>query len=269
MTQINDYIKWYDIVDSTNNIAFERGEIDIEKTTYAALFQTAGRGQKGNSWKSNKGENLTFTILLKPQFVLPQDQYIISIITTLGITDYLKEKISGKKIKIKWPNDIYVEDKKICGILIEHSIGGEGINHSIVGIGLNLNQSSFPNDLLNPTSVLLESGKKLEIKTELPNLLDKIFTIYDSYRSDRDYNSLYDRYISNLYRYGEIHKFIELNDISADKTIPTYFTSNKVEKEGKIIEGKIVGINRQSCIEIELISGEKRSYSFKEIGYII
>ena len=168
MSKKHDII-WLESVDSTNEEA-KRHISDIDNlSVLSALEQTAGRGQRGNTWTSAPGENLMFSIVLKfseePDGngesacmpLLPaRDQFILNEIASLSVVDFLSQH--GIPARIKWPNDIYVGSKKICGILIENSLRGSEISTSIIGIGLNINQRNFNVNLPNPTSMVLERG---------------------------------------------------------------------------------------------------------------
>jgi len=132
--------------------------------------QTAGRGQRGNSWEASPGENLTFSLFIKPDGMAARDQFYISEAVALGITDVLNTLLSDNVVAIKWPNDIYVDDRKICGILIENSLTGSFIGYSIAGIGLNVNQRSFYSDAPNPVSLAMLTG----LKYDLAELLDRV-----------------------------------------------------------------------------------------------
>ena len=251
-------IRWLKVTDSTNNRALEGIHAENDRTTWAAEFQTAGRGQRGNTWKSAEAQNLMFSILLKPDFILAKDQFIISVIVTLGLEKYLKGK--GITAKIKWPNDIYVCDRKICGILIEHGISGEKLSSSVCGIGLNINQREFPKDLPNPTSVVLElerlglKAENFSLRDELEILLQDIFLFYDRAREEflktGKYGSLYGEYLSHLYRKGEFHSFTETST-------------------GNTVEARIIGIDETACLVLEYRDRQRRSFAFKEISYII
>ena len=152
MTKKHD-IMWLDTVDSTNDEA-RRHISDIDNlSVLSALEQTAGRGQRGNRWTSRPGENLTFSIVLKSPVLMADDHFALNEIAALSVTDFLS--IYGIKAEIKWPNDIYVDGRKICGILIENSFRGKSISTSIIGIGLNINQRNFDVNLPNPTSMVL------------------------------------------------------------------------------------------------------------------
>lgn len=278
MKKVGKIINWYQSVGSTNDVAFENSSRGEDKTIYAAVFQTAGRGQKGNLWDSTAGKNLTFSILLKPSFLKASEQYVLSMVTTLGIAAYLKKKagIAKDQVKIKWPNDIYVCDKKICGMLIENSISGDSIGVSVVGIGVNINQKEFSSELKNATSLSLQTQKaEYDLKKELDELSDLIFAYYEKARklakNGKGFKEIVDEYLSNLYRFNQLHKFVELSEISANKPVDTY-TSGKealAKENGNIIKAKIVGITPQFCLILSLEDGTQREYAFKEIGYII
>jgi BirA family biotin operon repressor/biotin-[acetyl-CoA-carboxylase] ligase len=168
-------------------------------------------------------------------------------VVTLGIINYLRTK--GVEAKIKWPNDIYVGNLKICGILIENTISSDKLTHSVAGIGLNLNQNFFNTTAANPTSLTILTGEKYNIKEELDILLDNIFNYYDSLTVEK-YDEIKKKYLENLYRIGEYHNFIEIAD-------------------NKTINARIIGINKAACIVLEHSDGLIRSYAFKELKYII
>ncbi len=137
----------------------------------AARGQTAGRGQGDHRWHSTPGENLTFSILYRfegPFALAASDALLITQVTTLGLRDYLLGH--GVQARIKWPNDIWVGDRKICGILIENILEGNRILAGIVGIGLNLNERDWPAALPNPVSLYELTGRTYEPETELPRL---------------------------------------------------------------------------------------------------
>ena len=166
-------IIWLNEVDSTNEEAKRHISVIDNLSVLTALSQTAGRGQRGNSWLSAPGENLTFSIVLKHPSIAASEQIIISDITAGSIVELLENH--GIKAWIKPPNDIWVDKKKICGILIEHSLRGNRISWSIIGIGLNVNQTSFPNRLPNPTSMILESQG-----AEIQALLSEFINIFSN-----------------------------------------------------------------------------------------
>lgn len=169
--EISPSITWFDVVESTNDEVRTRIDTLDNLSVIAARFQTAGRGQGDHKWHSRSGENLTFTAHLKfggERGMAPlavKDSLLITETVTLALRLYLEDK--GIHARIKWPNDIYVGDKKICGILIENVLDGIYVSSSIVGIGLNLNQTEFPADLPNPISIAQITGHQYDGEKEL------------------------------------------------------------------------------------------------------
>lgn len=165
-------IDWHDILDSTNSEAYRcLGTLD-NMSVIAAEWQSSGRGQGDHKWHSEEGKNLTFTVVLKYSEagaeLLAADALYVTMITTFAIRRFLKSE--GVVSRIKWPNDIYVGGKKICGILIENRLSGKNIASSIIGVGLNLNQTEFPDDLPNPVSLKQLTGITYEKKKVLEEL---------------------------------------------------------------------------------------------------
>lgn len=252
-------IYWSKMTDSTNLDAFRNRENALDMTVWASEYQSAGKGQRGNKWESHAGENLTFSILFKPQHFAATRQHLISMIGALGVTDFLSDQ--GVNATIKWPNDIYVEDKKICGMLIENSLSGDKLSYSICGIGLNINQTLFPPELPNPTSLSLELAKRggtdlLSVKDQLPLLVGKIESYYLLTGKEKIEERIEGEYLSRLYRLGEWHQWDETE----------YYTGGPVNR----IEGRITGVEWNTFrLIVECRSGEVRKYFFKELRYVI
>ncbi|MBR1575953.1 MAG: biotin--[Bacteroidales bacterium] len=168
-------IIWLDVTDSTND-AVRRLLPDLANlSVVAARKQTAGRGQGDHSWTSAPGENLTFTWLLRfppCPAVAASEILLLTQTVTRGIREYLMDR--GVETRIKWPNDIYAGDRKICGILIENILDGKQVSSSILGIGLNLNQLRFPADLPNPVSLRQLTGLRYDPEAELNALWEKL-----------------------------------------------------------------------------------------------
>ena len=156
-------IRWLDEVDSTNEVVL-RGIAGIDNlSVVAARSQREGRGQRGNKWLSAAGENLTFTICVK-EAAGKAPLVRLNEMAALSVRDYLRER--GIAAVIKWPNDIYVGVRKICGILVENRLTSAEV-HSAIGIGLNMNQTRFPGELVNPTSMTGLTGLTYVPETEL------------------------------------------------------------------------------------------------------
>ena len=174
-------IIWLDSAQSTNSeLRMRLGELD-NLSVIAAVEQTAGRGQGSHTWYSSPRTNLTFSILYRfPEdgqgLLKVADMLLVTQITTLGIRDYLLSK--GITAGIKWPNDIWVGDRKICGILIENILDGDSIEASIVGIGLDVNEETWPEELPNPVSMKQLTGVHYELVSELEELCASISRRY-------------------------------------------------------------------------------------------
>lgn len=244
-------IIWYETLDSTNNEA-RRLLQDIGHTTViAALEQTAGRGQRGNVWKSGAGMNLTFSILLKAGVdgfpAMPADcQFVISEAVTLGICSFLETK--GITTKIKWPNDIYADDRKICGMLIENTLSGRLLRNCIAGIGLNVNQTDFPEDLPNPVSMSAITGQTYDLASSLEDLTGEIMKHIAMTGTAPEL--LREKYLDSLYRINARHRYTDM-------------------RSGKEFTGIIRGITGDARLVVEMEDGSTDSFAFKEISYHI
>ena len=230
---------------STNNFALEL--IKTQKpsggTVVLTLSQTKGRGQRTNVWESELGKNLTISIILTPEFLPIARQFQISLVVSLGVYDYLCNYL--KKVNIKWPNDIYVEDEKIAGVLIEHSIMGSVLSHSICGLGLNINQVKFVSDAPNPTSLAICTGKEYDLDQELTKLLNCIENRYFQLEDNKS-DQLEKDYLNALYWMKEKHQFLD--------------------EKGQF-EGEIIGITEYGQLRIKAMD-EERIYNFKEVSFI-
>jgi BirA family biotin operon repressor/biotin-[acetyl-CoA-carboxylase] ligase len=192
-------IIWLKLTDSTNDEARRRLDVLDNLSVVAARTQTSGRGQGDHTWTSEPGQNLTFTFVLKfpPCAPLAASEILrITQAVTHALREYLLSK--GVAARIKWPNDIYVGDKKICGILIENILGGKQVAASMVGIGLNLNQSRFPADLPNPVSLRQVTGRRYDLREELVLLreeLKKSASLLDSQEGRTELARYFDAYV--------------------------------------------------------------------------
>jgi len=169
------HILWLETADSTNSELRRRIAGLDNLSIVATREQTAGRGQGTHTWFSTPGKNLTFSILyrFRGEFALAaSDAILITQVTTLALRDYLLGH--GVRARIKWPNDIWVEDRKICGILIENTLEGGMVRESIVGIGLNLNETGWPPELPNPVSLRELTGREYATEAELTALEKEI-----------------------------------------------------------------------------------------------
>ena len=279
MTKKHD-IMWFKSLDSTNEEA-RRHISDIDNlSVLSALEQTAGRGQRGNTWTSNAGENLMFSIVLKSPVLMAEDHFALNEIAALSVADFLSTY--GIKAEIKWPNDIYVGEKKICGILIENSFRGKTISSSIIGIGLNINQRNFNVNLPNPTSMVLcrVHDGHLDIHRCLMEFMDIFTTYHDRFLTTAcDLSPLRQLYLDSLWRSGKPSRFIDYTtlpsghldgpmNICTGKDTDTSITSTI--RTAKEFPGIIRGLSSTGNLLVEdLTTGQIREFGFKEIGYIL
>jgi BirA family transcriptional regulator, biotin operon repressor / biotin---[acetyl-CoA-carboxylase] ligase len=215
-----------------------------EGTIVYTNYQSAGRGQAGNSWESEDGKNLLVSAIIYPSMVSPAGQFLISMAFSLGIREFLREYIPD--CKIKWPNDIYAWDDKIAGILIENSILDNKIQCTIAGIGLNINQEKFISDAPNPVSLKILTGIEYDLEICLRKLALSLDKRYRQLIRE-EYANIKDEYVKNLYRAGEWQLYRDLNGI---------FT------------GKIISVDGSGLLLVEKEDGKVNGYAFKEISFI-
>ena len=215
-----------------------------EGTLVLADHQTKGKGQFGAIWSSEPFSSLTFSILLKPIFLPISNTYDISICIALAIHDCLNELRPG--FKIKWPNDIYFENKKVAGILIENQIHKSTCEHSVVGIGLNVNQTDFFK-LPNAISLKQIIGVNFPIQNLLDRLCETIEARYLQLRANM-YPSLLKSYLEHMYWFNEIHTF----------------QSNAIQ-----FNATIIGVLRNGRLLLKFSDGSTRDFEIKELQFIV
>ena len=234
----------FDTVGSTNDEARDSKYHDGD--IIRADFQTAGRGQRGHTWESRAGENLTFSVLLEPTFLPVTEQFMLLEAVALSLHDFFA--LHNIESRIKWTNDIYVADLKAVGILIEHSYSGGRLARTIVGIGINVNQTDFSADIPNPVSLALLTGKKYDLQQLLEQYEQCLIARYSQLKNG-EWDKLQSDYHSMLYRRDEQHPF----------ALP----------DGTRFKGIIRGVKPTGDLIIEHENGEKKSYLFKEIEFIV
>jgi BirA family biotin operon repressor/biotin-[acetyl-CoA-carboxylase] ligase len=209
-------------------------------------FQTKGKGQGTNRWESAKGKNLLFSLLLRPSTVPIDKHFLISQIVSLGIIDSLRSLHPeiAKGLSIKWPNDIYWNEKKLGGILIENVWQGSKITSSIIGIGLNVNQERFHSDAPNPVSLLQISGKKFSRKA----LLKSIKNAIEGYYHNFDAETISKNYHLDLFRKEGFHSF---------------------RSDNVIFDAGIVGVDNDGKLMLKEKDGKISGYYFKEVEFIL
>ena len=200
---------------STNIYAFNLiNEKDVDEgTVISAVSQYSGKGTGGNSWESEIGKNLTISIILKPEFLPLEKQFMLNIVASLAVCDMVSLLLKSKEdVKIKWPNDIYVGDKKISGILIENTIVGNTFKYCIIGIGVNINQEVFLSDAPNPVSIKNILNKESDLNKTLEILCLCMNERYNQLKNS-EFELLKNDYLFSFYRKDELVKFKYNNNL--------------------------------------------------------
>jgi BirA family biotin operon repressor/biotin-[acetyl-CoA-carboxylase] ligase len=246
MRTIGSHIIRLDTTESTNLYAesLAEGREIPDGTVIVANHQTAGRGQGSNTWVSEPGKNLTITIVLHPRFLPADRQFQLNKAVSLGVYDLLEELVPD--IRIKWPNDIYAGDRKIGGILIQHQVSGNTLETTFAGIGLNLNQTDFPPDLPNPSSVKALTGRDTDPEEALKELLE---ALEDRYR--------------------------QLQGESPSKLDGEYYQTlrgagvwNQYQVGDRVIRGRILGVDAYGRLMLEEEDGNIAPFTHGKIEYL-
>jgi len=229
---------------STNDVAraFDKSDKLKEGTVVMADYQEKGKGQLGNVWVSEAGKNLLFTLVLKPKEWPAGKQFYLNALISTALLRAIRTYLPNENLEIKWPNDIYVNDRKIAGILIETTINGTNLESVLCGIGLNVNQSHFT--LPNATSLQMESGQTYDRDGILETILLEMEKDYPLH-SDK-WQALFDLYQIQLRWRNEEHMF---------------------EVDGKEKAGAIQGVDASGKLVVLLTDG-LRTFGLKEIRFL-
>jgi BirA family biotin operon repressor/biotin-[acetyl-CoA-carboxylase] ligase len=243
---IGSKLFYHENLPSTNSYAASllRSKDVPEGAVVYTNYQSDGRGQAGNKWESEENKNLLISIILYPTMISTADQFQLSMAISLGICDFLHRYTDA--ISIKWPNDIYINDDKIAGILIENSIMRDSIEHTIAGIGININQVKFPDNVPNPVSLAILTGVQYDLVVCLSQLTSDLNIRY-KYLIAGDSDRIKSDYISHLYRHFQWSKFRDIKGI---------------------FEGRISDVTDAGVLRVELKDGNLNEYSFREIDFI-
>jgi len=214
--------------------------------TVWAERQTAGRGQRGHAWSSPEGKNLTFSLVLEPHFLPVVRQFLLSEAMALALTDTFAD--CGIATRIKWTNDIYAGDRKLAGMLIEHNYSGPALARSIVGIGININQTDFDPALPNPVSMAQLAGRTFDRSEVLETFLARCRQRYGQLERG-DAGLLQEAYRQRMYRLGERHVY-------------------RIPGRGEI-EATIEGVRPTGELQVRLADGTPEEYLFGEIEFIL
>lgn len=228
-----------------------------EWITIRTDFQTAGRGQAGNGWESERGKNLLFSTLLVQPCIAVSEQFYLSMAVAVALRDVVAMCLpSEMEATIKWPNDIYVGDKKLAGILIEHQLAEGKIAQTVVGIGLNVNQEKWEGNAPNPTSLRLLTQQTWEIEPLMQMFLRNLSEEMQNLRTVKEH------YLQHLYRRKGWY-FYEEREVSC---LPTM---NQAGLTPTSFEAEFADITPQGELCLRLRNGEERKYHFKQIRFVV
>ncbi len=237
-----------DQVDSTNNFALGllKGTSLEEGAVITTTCQTRGKGQRGNSWESDPGLNITCSIILRPTFLDLAQQFDLTRVVSLAMTDVLQKLLPTHDVKVKWPNDIFVGKQKIAGILIENVVLGSQLSYSVIGIGLNVNQQEFVANGLNAVSLLNCAGHKFDLEEVLKLICGSVEARYLQLRSGK-LAILRELYLERLFNAGINSQFTDFN---------------------AIFEATIVDVTVDGHLILQDLRGVQRKFAMKEVAWV-
>lgn len=220
-----------------------------EGTVVYTKRQTAGRGQVGNSWESEQDKNVSFSILLRPVFLPIPQQFVLSELCSVAILLGLEE-LGVKNLTVKWPNDIYAGDEKICGILIENRLMGGALTESVLGVGINVNQKKWIGNAPNPTSLILQ-GVSSTPEIVLDIVCRYFAKLYDVLKNENEgASSIHQAFVEHLYRRRGFYSYVDA-------------------QSGEPFEAEIINIDPQGPMSLRLLDGSERKYWFKEVKFVL
>jgi len=237
-------------VDSTNvevRRRLEAGEPLPELTLVDADSQTQGRGQRGNSWESEAGQNLSFSLVCHPQFLKASEQFVLSQAIALAVAEAVNEVLETDVCRVKWPNDIYIGNRKVSGTLIECDLRGSQIETCIIGTGVNVNQMVFRSDAPNPVSMAQVAGRTFDRETVLMEIVNR-FAQYDETIRNGRADEVRQAYRQCLYRRTGFHRY--------------------ADAQGEFL-AEIADVEKTGHLILRKEDGELRRYEFKEVRFLI
>ena len=220
-------------------------------------YQTAGRGQAGNSWESEAGKNLLFSTLLRYVGIHAASQWRLSMLVAVALWDALAKYLPKDRLTIKWPNDIYYGDKKLVGILIENSLSGTYVAYSIVGIGVNVNQAKWLSNAPNPISMKEITGEEYDVEA----LMNEWISSMKSWEL-RTTEEIKTAYMQNLYRCDGWHTYVE-REVSVE---PTQIAQRDIK--GAFL-AQLIGITEQGELMLRKENNDEKLYHFKQIRFVL
>lgn len=234
--------------DSTNSYISRNFATMPDKTMVRCRKQTAGRGQRGNSWESEEGKNLTFSVLYFPDRFPAHSQFSISETVALAIVETLFE--SGIDAEVKWPNDIYVADRKICGILIENTLSGAMLSRAVAGMGINVNQTRFVSDAPNPVSMAMIAGREFDVEEIAAEVAAEVMRLMPLTSSEEGREALGSDYRVMLWRRRGMHPYRDT-------------------ASGQCFMASIESIGEMGHLTLRDAAGHLRTFAFKEVEALL
>lgn len=235
--------------DSTNLLMVRKQSVgeNIERLVISTDYQTEGKGLDTNRWHSSRAKNLLFSMCIKPAFLEPSRQFLITKVISLSMLEVLSDHLPQSTVKIKWPNDIYVNNRKIAGMLISNFISGRAFELSIIGIGLNVNENDFPAWIPNPVSMTQVTGKIYDRHSLLLHITKSFEKLIDQLRNADNLALIDQKYLDALLYFNEWHDFII---------------------KGAFETGKITGVSEFGHLIVESKNGVISTCELKEIVFL-
>jgi BirA family biotin operon repressor/biotin-[acetyl-CoA-carboxylase] ligase len=225
----------------------KNGHVFGSRQIVVADYQTAGKGNGNNNWESERGKNLTFSVFYDVVNLKAYQQFYLNMAVSLAVCDFVGSQITDAEVSIKWPNDIYIDDRKVGGMLIKHTVSGNQLLYSIIGIGLNINQEQFISDAPNPVSMIHYVHDPLDLNICMDGLCLNLDSRFDQLESGK-LNFIKSDYLANLFAFRNYRKYL---------------------LENKLIKARITGVSEYGSLQLEGENGESLECDFKEIRFVL
>ena len=245
---VGNVLQHFEVLSSTSAYATEllAKTTPSEGTVISASYQEAGRGQIGSSWLASAGKNLLLSVILYPRWLPAREQFSLSRAIALAVADTITS-VAGESAQVKWPNDVYLGDKKLAGILIQNSLVGSHLQWSVAGIGLNVNEPAFPDNLPKASSLYLMTGREYQLQEVQQILLQRVEQRYLQLKTKPQL--IRANYLQQLYRYQEWHPFVEAG------------TSRE-------FIGQIIGVQENGKLAIQKQDESVQYFDLKEVAFV-
>jgi len=239
-----------EVVKSTNDVALNRiaANLATEGEMICANYQEQGRGQGGNFWESEAGKNLLCSLILTPHHIMPAKQFLLTQVVSLGVLRVIESWVTNETCRVKWPNDLYINDKKVGGILFQNIIKGHVLDFAVAGIGVNVNQEVFGEELPNAVSLKNFYGDEISLTQFRNQVAQSIDQFYQLTYSKAGIQQIETQYLNKLYRINQWNNY-------------------RVSEREFI--GMVVGIDEFGRLAVKTRDGQLRFHLFKEIEFVV